>query len=635
MSFRINIFCLILLMLCNTAPAQYPVSSIPIELKDGADMIVRLSEKEIQIKSKGTATIRSHYIFTIMNSAADPFAEMIVHYDKLRKVSGIEGALYNAEGIKIKTLKKSEVKDYSNTSEANLADDDRVKYHSFGQTTYPYTVEYETTVEYDGLFNLPDWIPVLNENIAIQNSSFKVVASADYLLRYKAYNYKAEPVVTEVKKMKEYSWSLSNFAAIKDEPYKPSWHEITPAVFIAPSSFEMQRYPGNMNTWKEFGEFMYRLNAGRDQLPQHIKQKVHQLTDGISDPKKKVEVLYKFLQQNTRYISIQLGIGGWQTLDAGFVATNGYGDCKALSNYMTALLKEASIPAYPALIRAGRNEDDIIDDFSSNQFNHVIVCVPLEKDSIWLECTSQTTPAGYMGSFTGNRQALLVSESGSTLVNTPVYKPADNLQNRTIKGTISEDGALAADVINYYSGMQQDRLDNMLKQSSNVQFSEYMRTKFDLPSYELVEFNHTSKPGILPSIEERLKLKVIHYGSITGKRLFINPNILSVSSFKIKDAANRKYDFEIKTGFIDTDSVEIQIPAGYKPESVPSALNISTAFSKYRSEVLIQPGKIIYVRRYEQQAGRIPAAKTKEVADFFEKIYRSDHSRIVFIKEAP
>ena len=635
MTFRINLLCFVLMLLYNTAQAQYPVSGIAVELRDGADMVVRLSEKEVQIKSKGTAIIRNHYIYTIMNSAADPFAEMVVHYDKLRKVSAIEGALYNAEGIKVRTLKKNEIKDYSNTSEANLADDSRVKYHSFGQATYPYTVEYETTVEYDGLFNLPDWIPVLNEKVAIQNSSFKVVATTDYQLRYKAYNYPNEPSVTETKKMKEYSWSVSNFAAIKDEPYKPSWHEITPAVFIAPSSFEMQRYSGSMNTWKEFGDFMYRLNAGRDQLPQNIKQKVHQLTDAVNDPKKKVEILYKFLQQNTRYISIQLGIGGWQTLDANFVATYGYGDCKALSNYMAALLKEAAIPAYPALIRAGRNEDNIISDFSSNQFNHVVVCVPFEKDSIWLECTSQTTPPGYMGSFTGNRQALLVSETGSTLVYTPFYNPSDNRQIRIIKATVSEEGALSADVLSYYSGVQQDRLDNILKQSSNAQFAEYMRNKFDLPSYELTEFTHTAKPSFIPSIEEKLKLKVTHYGSVTGKRLFINPNILSVSSFKIKDAANRKYDFEIKTGFIDTDTVEIQIPAGYKPESVPSAVNISTAFSKYRSEVLLQTGKIIYIRQFEQRAGRIPAAGTKELADFFEKIYKSDHSRIVFIKDTP
>ena len=96
-----------------------------------------------------------------------------------------------------------------------------------------------------------------------------------------------------------------------------------------------------MNTWEGFGKFISELLKGRDVLPDDIKVKVHQLTDQLKDDKQKVYVLYDFLQKNTRYISIQLGIGGWQPFDAKYVAAKRYGDCKALSNYMVALLKES------------------------------------------------------------------------------------------------------------------------------------------------------------------------------------------------------------------------------------------------------------------------------------------------------
>ena len=321
-------------------------------------------------------------------------------------------------------------------------------------------------------------------------------------------------------------------------------------------------------------------------------------------------------------------------MDANFVSANGYGDCKALSNYMYALLNEARVPSHVALVRAGPDEDEILPDFSSNQFNHVILCVPLKKDSLWLECTSQTTSPSYMGSFTGNRRALLITETGGVLVNTPTYSSGDNSRSTFVKANLSADGELSGNVVSMYSGLQQDRLSSVIKQSSNTQLQEYMQTKFKLSSYSVSNYSHDIKNGMSPRIKETVELKVPNYGSVTGKRLFINPNMLSVSSFKLKDAAKRKTDLLFKTGFADSDTVEIDIPQGYIPESVPTGIEIKAGSSIYKTTLSIKPGKIIYTRYFSQEASRIPAAKTKEIADFFDKIYRADHSRIVFIKEA-
>ena len=54
------------------------------------------------------------------------------------------------------------------------------------------------------------------------------------------------------------------------------------------------------------------------------------MTTGL-DTREKIRVLYRYLQQNHRYISVQVGIGGMQPISASAVYTNGYGDCKGLS----------------------------------------------------------------------------------------------------------------------------------------------------------------------------------------------------------------------------------------------------------------------------------------------------------------
>src|SRR5438105_11830585 len=131
---------------------------------------------------------------------------------------------------------------------------------------------------------------------------------------------------------------------------------------------------------------------------------------------------------------------------------------------MVALLDEAGIKANYVLIRGGDDEEDIITDFPSNQFNHATVCVPFAKDTLWLECTSQTSPAGYIGDFTGNRHALMIDEKGGHIVATTKYEANDNKQIRTTSATIDETGKLTADINTRYTCIQQDIYHSMINE---------------------------------------------------------------------------------------------------------------------------------------------------------------------------
>jgi hypothetical protein len=630
--FTIQLFAASLLS-TTVALAQYDTKLITPALLQNANVIVRLEEKNIIIKNESAAIIKHKYVYTILNAGGDDYALFQKSYDKLAKVHSISGDLFDEAGNKIKSVKKNEIKDYSNTSESNLADDDRVKMHNFNHRIYPYTVAYESTQELNGIFQLPAWVPVFDEKIAIEKSMITVEAPNDYTLRFKTFNCTADPTITPLKNTKEYRWTLAGYNSVTEEPYTPSWYEITPAVFLAPSSFEMQQYKGTMNNWKEFGLFFYKLNSGRDILPENIKNMVHQLTDKLPDNKEKINTLYKYLQKNTRYISIQFGIGGWQTLDAQFVAGNGYGDCKALTNYLYALLKEAGIKSFYTLVKSGEGVHSFIKDFSSNQFNHIILCVPQNKDSIWLECTSQSLQPGYLGSFTSNRPVLLIDENGGVLTTTPEYNADDNLQVRKINAVLDAEGMLNAEVFTSYQGEQQDDLHGILNSYSKEKIKEYLNTKFDLPTYEINKYNHLVSFARLPLITEEVSISAKNYATLSGKRVFINPNILSVSKFKIRNAATRKYDFVMNFAFTDYDTVHISIPAGYKPESVPQDINVNMPFGQYKSSVKLETGKIIYTRYYRQISGKLPAGEAKTLAEFFEKIYKADHSMIVFIKE--
>lgn len=629
-----KIFAVAIIVLPGIAAAQkYNAALIPDSLTKNANVVIRYDETRIEIKEPGKAKLYEKHAYTVLNEAGDKYANYVSRYDKFDDINYIDGSLYDANGKQLKNVKKKDIADESGTGDESLITDTRYKVHNFYYRSYPYTVEYGEEDELNGVFDLQDWFPQPRNVMSVEYSKFVVITSKNLPIRYKIFNNAPVPVITENNGQLIYTWEIKNIPAKTIEPYQPAWEEITPNVRVAPTDFEIQDYKGNMSTWESFGMFINSLLQGRDALPQNVKQKVHELTDNVKDEREKIKILYNYLQQNTRYISIQLGIGGWQPFDANYVVTKRYGDCKALSNLMVSLLKEAGIKANYVLIRAGGNAQDIITDFPSNQFNHATVCVPMEKDTMWLECTSQITPAGYIGDFTGNRHAILIDEKGGHVVSTTKYTSDDNKQIRNISATIDEAGKLTADVKTRYTCLQQDDLEGMINYLSKDKLLEQLKKNIDLPDYDVLNFNYTESKTDKPFIDEQLQLVANNYASVSGKRLFVMPNVLSKNDVKLNATDVRRYEIRYRYSFIDIDTASITIPVGYEIEAMPKDVSLNNKFGSYEIHFKVDGQKINFTRFYKRSEGRFPASDYTELVKFYDEMYKADRSRIVFVKK--
>ena len=626
-------FCLLALSFYGRAQS-YNVLLIPDSLKKNARAIIREDEYILEIKSPGRAIAKEHHVYTIFNENGDNIAGFISTYGKFNSINSISLSLYDAMGKELKHVKKKDMEDRSYVSAGTLMDDERYKEYNFYYRVYPYTVDYSEEDEYTGIQGFNRWRPLYNSGISTQHSKYVIIAPKDYKVRYKPVNCNYQPVITESGDKKIYTWETGNLPARTTESFGPKWTEIAPYVLMAPSEFEVQGYKGNMSTWTDYGKFINQLRAGRDVLPDDIKKKVHELTDNLKDPRQKVYALYDFMQKNTHYISIQLGIGGWQPFPADFVANKRYGDCKALSNYMVALLKEAGITGKYVEIYGGTDMPEIIDDFPFSQGNHVISCVPMGKDTIWLECTSQTESPGYMGSFTGARRGILIDEDGGHIVKTPSYSAKDNTCYRSINAGVDAEGNLEADVNTVYSGLQQEYPHYYMTEVSADEREKYLNRLFQLPTYKVDKSHYEEEKGTIPRVKEYLHVVSPNYASVSGKRLFINPDLFDKSNNRLPADSVRRYDFVVKEAFTDIDSITIKIPPGYQPEAVPQDISIDNKFGKYKASVKVSADKIVYYRLREESVNRFPPSDYAALVKFYEQLYKADHSRIVLVKSS-
>jgi hypothetical protein len=448
---------LLVCLICSTTPGlaknKYRVSDLPGGFVQDARVVVRERSIRFEVRSDRKATSTVTEAYTIYNREQQRYGRMSVEYDKFHSIEDFDGALYDASGEKIRDLKNSDIKDYAEFGDDALYEDTRIREAELLYNVYPYTVEFTREMSFDGFLNWPKWFAQETCD-PVEHTKFEVVVPLDSTLRFWCNNDSVKPVITIEDDKKVYTWE-ARFLPKLDEDGFDNIEDVTSIVVIAPAKFQIGSYRGTMTSWKEFGKWCYGLWNEKDRLPESAVQEIKKIVKPEDDTVTKIKKLYQYMQSRTRYVSVQLGIGGWQPFDAAYVHNKGYGDCKALVNYLAALLKSAGIASYPVLIHSGSNSFPMLLDFPNNQFNHVILSVPLPADTIWLECTSQTMPFHTLGSFTYNRDALMLTPDGGVVVHTPSSTADDNEQIRKADIQLNFDVS-TADIKTRYTGMQRD-----------------------------------------------------------------------------------------------------------------------------------------------------------------------------------
>ncbi len=632
--FIISGFLILHLSVLMAGEIKYPVSEIPDSLKQGMYAVIREDNIEFDILAVNKSVKRVHHVVTILNEKAKAYAIQILYYDKNSKVSHFSGTVYDGAGNEMKKLKQKEIYDQSAISGFSLYEDDRLKKADLSQLVYPYTVEFEFEIEFDYLYSIPGYSLNLDDEVSVQ----KAVYSIEYPKKL-APRFRLTLVPIPVRKSlsidkESVTWTFENYIPSRFEPFAPDSQKILPNIQAAPSQFQYGGYTGSMSTWKEFGNWNASLNKGRDVLPEITKLKVQDLTRELTTTEAKAKAIYEYLQSRTRYVSIQLGIGGLQPFPASVVDQTGYGDCKALSNYMVAMLKEAGLKGYYTTIMAGDSEPDILADFPSHQANHVVVAVPNGQDTLWMECTSQTKPFGYMGTFTGDRYGLMISENGGRLVRTPSYNAAHNQQSRSAQVDVDIAGNARAQVTTIYMGVQYETngLNSVFGHKSDEQ-EKWVQDNIDIPSFKVNAFSLTEAKDKVPSASVKLDLTLNRYASVSGKRIFISPNLMNRSSFVPRNTALRRNDIVLHANYLHLDTIIFHFQEGLYPEFLPPPTKITSRFGEYETQYTFNAGKLIYKRKLKVWGGTFPKESYSEFVAFYKNIAKTDNIKLVFLSK--
>ena len=606
----------------------YAVSNIPAALKENANTVIRFSHKQFKVENIGKATEKIKAVITILNDKSS-YDDLQVYYDQFTKIGKIKARLYDKNGKKIRDIKKSEINDYAAYDGFSIYNDLRLKHIDFTYGSYPYTIEYEYETTHNGLQSYTTWAPQQYKT-SLENSIFDLILPSTMDFRFKAFNISQQPQINSEGNNKKHTWQLQNRAIVTKEPNTPDAYNPLPVLRTLPNDFKVDGRKGNMENWQSFGRFMYELNNNRDNLSPTMVQKVKSLTANANTNQEKIEILYNYLQENMRYVSVQLGIGGWQTFDASYVEKNKYGDCKALTNFMKGMLKTVGIKAYASLIAAGEQHFKIEENFTSPYFNHVILNVP--EEAVWLECTSTNNPVNYLGASTENRPTLLITEKGGVLTKTPSIN--DNLQTGKTTITLGGDGSAKVDCHTKLTGRLHEVFRYLVNNYAQEEQEKWFRKNQNFPTFD-VEKLALSTEKSTPTALCDYTINVKRYASKAGKRLFVPINLVNQLGRSLPKDEDRQQPVEYELGYEDSDEITFKLPSSYKVESLPKGIEkIDSPFGSYSVEIVEKEDTIIYKRQVKINPVHIPPSDYNQLRDFYKKIAKMDGAKLVLVRRS-
>jgi hypothetical protein len=630
------LFSTVLILIIFSVQAQktgYNSLSISDSLKENANAVVRLNQIDITISSQRNMNIKTKRVVTVLNERGLGEIEATEYYSKTSSVRNIEASVFDGIGNELKKIKRKDFKDQSAVSGSTLFSDDRVIYLDYTPTQYPFTIIYESEVESSNTAFIPQWYPLSDYFVSVEKSVLNVNYPDNLGFKKMESNFSNFKIKKTVDSSTQLSYTAANITAQKEEDYSPGFNVVFPRVMMGLELFHLENVDGNAKTWAAFGQwYSDKILTGTTELSEETKLKMKTLVGDEKDPIKKAKLIYNYVQQKSRYVNISIGIGGWKPMLATDVDRLGYGDCKALTNYTKALLDAVDVPSYNTILYGSSRKRNIESGFVSMQGNHMILSIPNGDNYVWLECTSQDTPFGYQGTFTDDRDVLIMKPEGGVIVRTKIYQDKDNTQISNGKYSLSQTGDFSGKMIIVSEGSQYNQkfeIQNFQPADREAYYKKYWNNINNLKIDKIGFTNDKEKV----KFTENAELSAVNYGNVSGNKIMFVVNAYNQITGNVKRLRNRKNPFEIQRGYADADEIEISLPIGFSIEFVPSNFELKTKFGEIKTEIIKKDASnLIYKRTMFLKKGLYSNKEYDEYRLFIEQISRNDNAKIILTK---
>ena len=392
-----------------------------------------------------------------------------------------------------------------------------------------------------------------------------------------------------------YRWKSSFEAYQENEIFAPPVQTLLPWVKIMPLNFQFD-LAGSAEDWKSYGDWEYELLEEADDLPDQEKTRISVLLAGVTDTLEMVKTLYHDLQDRTRYVNVSIETGGMKPYPASYVTANRYGDCKALTNYFKTVLESAGIRCSYVNVFADEPIRPVDREFPSQQFNHVILMVPLEKDSLWLDCTSKG-PFGYVGTFIQNRDAFVIYDGDSRFMRTPALNAADVAELRSVRISYPNPAISTVHVDCLFRGTQFERLRSLDESFNTDDRTRIFRNYFVEDGFEMHDYSIEREDRDSACVALKYEATTNRFYQNYGPETVVKnlPFLLP----RLQNPGQRKFPVQLDYPDFERDTLVYEIPPHLNVGGRTENVELKTTYGRYSFKMEVNDRELRVIKELE------------------------------------
>jgi transglutaminase-like putative cysteine protease len=442
----------------------------------------------------------------------------------------------------------------------------------------------------------------VRSSVPIERLRFRLLWPKERRLFRKAHGELPLPRMKTTGDVLELVWDVEHAAPVLVESDLPSWYE--PFPWLQLTEFE---------TWGQVARWAVPLYE-RGRPSSEVRALARKFAAEGKDKTARVAAALKFVQEEIRYLGLEMGTGSYRPNPPGVVLSRRFGDCKDKALLLVALLDELGVEAWPALVHTQRAGQVAAWQPSPLAFNHVIVLAKVPGGgSPWLDPT-QTRQGDGLAATPPFLRALIVDPTTTALSEMTAPRRRETLVSETWEVPSLVDAA-ALSVTTRFLGPGADRM--------RASFADRHR---DAMEKDMLEFYTERYPGIS-------RAKPIEIEDDPVRNVVTLKESYTVDSFFAEQKQRRGfyasiYPQEIRDALPDPESRQRTMPLGldypvtvvhqaviHLPEDwgfTPNAKNVETPYFRYKESAEVKGRVATFRHSWETLADSIPAEKVPE-----------------------